>query len=79
MISRNERTMNVKMTRFELCDVLMALTLLDSRYNGSNRFKNLHDKLRNQLNSFDKELDERLINAKKENIDVYRILFVIYQ
>ena len=66
MISRNERTMDVKMTRFELCDVLMALALLDSRYNGSNRFKNLHDKLRNQLNSFDKELDERLINAKKK-------------
>lgn len=57
MKNRNERTVNVKISRFELCDVLLALTMLDDNYDYSTRFKALHDKLREQLDEFDKKLD----------------------
>lgn len=56
--NRNEKTVNVKISRFELCDILLSLTMLDEQYECSTRFKALHDKLREQLNEFDKKLDE---------------------
>ena len=55
--NRNERTVTVKISRFELCDMLMALTALDEQYESRTRFKDLHDKLRSQLDDFDKKLD----------------------
>ena len=52
---RNHRTVTVKITRHELCDLLLATTALSDQ---GKKWGELHDKLRAQLNAFDAKLDE---------------------
>lgn len=52
----NHKTVTVKLTRGELCRLLIATTSL-SREGES--WKQLHDKLRNQLDAFDTKLEEK--------------------
>lgn len=53
---RNSKTITVKMTRRDLCDVLMSLTHthIDS---GAEKWKKLHDKLKEILDAFDEKID----------------------
>lgn len=65
---RNQRTVNVKMTRKDLCDLIVACTTADvvARKNalgrgetvGRTHWNVLHDILKEQLDAFDKKLDE---------------------
>ena len=58
--TRNDKAVNVKVSRFELCDIMLALTLVnDSLEKGDTRFKVLHDKLKIQLNKWDEEYDNK--------------------
>lgn len=51
MKTPNEKTVTVKMTRHELCDIILACTMLDR--NGDHKWSALHDKLREQLDAHD--------------------------
>lgn len=48
----NEKTVNVKMKRIELCDLLMAVTLV-GQASDAKKWKALHDMLKAQLDAFD--------------------------
>lgn len=50
----NELTINVKMKRIELCDLMLACTILVDR-TGAEKWKKLHDELKQQLDAFDKK------------------------
>lgn len=47
----NDRTVNVKVTRGELCRLLIVLTLAGE----GDSWKKLHDKLKTQLEEFDRK------------------------
>ena len=53
----NERTVNVKINRGELCDLLLALNLIDDEARkldpNNSKWSDLHDKLVGILNAFD--------------------------
>lgn len=50
----NEMTMNLKLTRIDVCDLLLACTAAQfSANDGGQKWKDLHDKLREQLHAFD--------------------------
>lgn len=50
----NQRTVNVKIKRIELCDLLIACTALDNAAEAdSTKWGNLHDKLKEILDDFD--------------------------
>ena len=51
----NDKTVNVKMTRGDLCRLLILITCCG---NGET-WRNLHDKLRTQLEEFDRKQEER--------------------
>lgn len=65
---RNQRTVTVKMARVDLCNLLIACTSANAiaRQNATDRGENverthwddLHDLLKEQLDAFDKKLDE---------------------
>ena len=60
---RNEKIVNVKITRHELCDLMLACTGLHYDENGNEmperkKWKVLHDKLRDQLNEWDEKHDD---------------------
>ena len=58
-MSYNGRTVNVKMTRIELCDLLIATTSiaqgLKAEGHTAKKWGALHDKLREQLNAFNEK------------------------
>lgn len=53
---RNQRTITVKMKRLELCDLLVALSVVTEN-GASDKYKRLHDELIKQLDEFDEKLD----------------------
>lgn len=53
-MTRNERTVNVKISRIELCDILIALTAISEGSYGK-KWDKLHDKLEKILNDWDNE------------------------
>lgn len=56
---RNSLNVTVDVTRIELCDLLLAcLAARDKANDGGKKWDRLHDKLKAQLDGFDKELDE---------------------
>lgn len=50
----NQRTMNVKLERIDVCDLLIACTALEQE-TGAKKWGRLHDKLEAALNEFDAE------------------------
>ena len=52
---RNQKTVTVKITRIELCDLLIATAACAEH---GNKWNELHDKLLAQLEAFDAKLDE---------------------
>ena len=50
----NEMTMNVKMKRIKLCDLMLACTVL-AESSGNEKWEKLHDELKQQLEEFDKK------------------------
>lgn len=58
----NQRTVNVKITRRELCDLILACNLIEqnSKMHGGTgaKWKALHDKLAKQRDVFDEKLLE---------------------
>ena len=54
----NQKTMNVELTRIEVCDLLLACTCLMSEKNGKKWFT-LHEKLQKQLRAFDAENNKK--------------------
>lgn len=52
---RNQKTVTVKITRHELCDLLIATQALEDH---AEKWAALHDKLLAQLEAFDAKLDE---------------------
>lgn len=61
--SLNQRTVTVKISRIELCDLLLACTSAQYQANdGGEKWKRLHDKLKSQLDDFDKKIEEKEVN-----------------
>ena len=54
---RNHRTMTLKLSRHEVCDLLIALAAAKDASNAK-RWEELHDRIRSMLADFDKELDK---------------------
>ena len=59
---RNHRTVNVKITRIELCKLIIACTALNFELEKENHsaqgWAELREKLKQQLDAFDAKLDE---------------------
>ena len=54
---RNHRTATVKISRRELCDLLLATTIIAERNPEGEKWSNLHDTLKAQLDALDAKLD----------------------
>ena len=54
---RNHRAMTLKLSRHEVCDLLIALAAVKDASNAK-RWEELHDRIRSMLADFDKELDK---------------------
>jgi hypothetical protein len=55
----NERTVNLKLKRIEVCDILLALTLIKQESNAT-KWGRLHDKVKEILDDFDeKNFDDK--------------------
>lgn len=50
----NQRTMNVKLKRIEICDLLIACTMLEQETDAK-KWGDLHDKLMATLEAFDEK------------------------
>ena len=50
----NQRTMNVKLERIEICDLLIACTMLEQETDAK-KWGDLHDKLMATLEAFDEQ------------------------
>lgn len=57
MKSLNEKTVNVKMKRIELCDLMLACTVIANANPNTTKWTKLHDKLEAQLSKFDEEIN----------------------
>lgn len=57
----NQRTVTVSMKRIDLCDLMLACTnaahSLEKEGKTATKWHNLHDKLKNALDQFDKKTD----------------------
>lgn len=53
----NYKNLNVELTRIDVCDLLLACTLMQTGKDGK-KWATLHDKLQKQLRAFDKENDK---------------------
>ncbi len=62
MVSINSFETHIKVTRREICDLLIACNVM-GREEESTKWKALHDKLLKQLNSLDAQL-EALFNTE---------------
>lgn len=49
----NQRTYTVKISRIELCDLLLACTTISDETNAAKKWNDLHDKLMKQLDDQD--------------------------
>lgn len=56
MIKLNNRTVTLKMTRGEVCDLLIACNTMPAVVE-SDKWKKIHDKMREQLDAFDAKLE----------------------
>lgn len=57
--SLNARTVNVKISRLDLCDLMLACTVLDTETDPENtKWRKLHDKLKAILNEFDEKQED---------------------
>ena len=56
MLMPNNRTMTIKMTRGEVIDILMACGVMAEH---SEKFVNIHNKIYEQLYTFDEKLYEK--------------------
>ena len=63
---RNHRTMTLKLSRHEVCDLLIALAAAKDASNAK-RWEELHDKIRSMLADFDKELDKEKEEREQAN------------
>lgn len=58
-MSYNQRTVTLKISRLELCDLLIATTSiansLEKDGHTARKWRSLHDKLQEQLTAFDKK------------------------
>lgn len=52
IINHNARIVDVKVSRIELCDIMIALTMT-SNESDAEKWDKLHEKLRKQLEHFD--------------------------
>ena len=66
---RNHRTMTLKLSRHEVCDLLIALAAAKDASNAK-RWEELHDRIRSMLADFDKELDKE--NEEREQANELR-------
>lgn len=53
MKSLNERTVTMKLKRIELCDLLLATTVLTQSNPDAQKWEQLHGKLKEILDAFD--------------------------
>lgn len=65
MINLNQRTVNIKLKRIDVCDLLIACLIAEaaSKADGgtdcdSNKWSKLHTLLKEQLDNFDKKYEE---------------------
>lgn len=56
MLNNNSRTVTLKLQRREVCDLLLALTLI-SHESDATKWAALHDKVKGILNTFDEKLE----------------------
>nr|DAH24690.1 MAG TPA: hypothetical protein [Caudoviricetes sp.] len=57
--SLNARPVNVKISRLDLCDLMLACTVLDTETDTENtKWEKLHDKLEAILNEFDEKQED---------------------
>ena len=68
---RNHRTMNLKLSRHEVCDLLIALVATKDASNAEH-WSELHDKIKSMLADFDRELDKE--DAEREQVNEIRRL-----
>ena len=66
---RNHRTMTLKLSRHEVCDLLIALAATKDASNAK-RWEELHDRIGSMLADFDKELDKE--NEEREQANELR-------
>ena len=62
----NERTVKTNLKRIDLCDLMIACTVLGNE-TGAKKWNDLHDKIEAIINKFDKEHEEELL-AELERI-----------
>ena len=59
MIMRNHIETTLKLKRIEICDLMLACTAAQFAANdGGQKWEKLHDKLKQQLEELDKDLDQ---------------------
>lgn len=68
---RNHRMMILKLTRMDVCNILIALTATKEENDGQ-RWGEVHEKVKLALMEFDKELDKE--NAEREQANELRRL-----
>lgn len=58
MMTLNQRTVTLKLTRSEVCDLLIACTAIDRSTNDDNtKWSTLHDHIKLILDAFDEKLE----------------------
>lgn len=62
----NERTIKTNFKRIDLCDLMIACTMLEIE-TGAKKWSDLHDKIENLVSEFDKEHEKELL-AELERI-----------
>lgn len=65
MLTLNERTVTLKLRRIEVCDLLLICAYYSQT---ADKWKILHDKLREQLDKFDESLNPDPLTQKGEKI-----------
>lgn len=62
--------MNIKLDRYEVCKVLLALTAVESASNNA-EYSAIHDKLKKQLEEWDENLKNKQGGYKNEQLYFY--------
>ena len=53
--SLNQKTVSLKLKRIEVCDLMLACTVLSDNIENTKKWNDLHDKLQGILKEFDKK------------------------